>query len=337
LDVESTGSAGESGNGLDTRGHNNEPSATTTTIHTNPTTSTTATASGAADTTPIPLQSTPHNTHDDAETSMTLEGETTMAERTLVEDTPEDEEQQNVKKTHAKGLSGSSFGSRAPVRGHGQQKSVGSVRHGDPLRREEEEAGEETVLEGDIVDFREAKESEEGDNGSGEGAGQVLAISGEKGSQPTRRPAHLTLDARGPSPSPTPTPWEDIDPPLDHNLKAMAGYYSVGVSGPPKFRTLQNSGCVFSLGVCAMLMDILISHGSRPLIPKSSYYFGPPGPDSAYGTAPVGQIGVHHPREVLRIERDYTGGELIQFAPIYPLELEGRVSGFPKDIYFIVY
>ncbi|EEB87122.1 hypothetical protein MPER_15657, partial [Moniliophthora perniciosa FA553] len=37
-----------------------------------------------------------------------------------------------------------------------------------------------------------------------------------------------------------------------------------------------------------------------------------------------GQIGVHHPREVLRVERDYTGGELIQFAPIYPLELEGR-------------
>ena len=42
---------------------------------------------------------------------------------------------------------------------------------------------------------------------------------------------------------------------------------------------------------------------------------------------PVGHIGQHHPREVIRVERDYTGGELIQFAPIYPLELEGRVSG----------
>ena len=40
----------------------------------------------------------------------------------------------------------------------------------------------------------------------------------------------------------------------------------------------------------------------------------------------VGQIGVHHPREIIRIERDYTGGEVVQFAPIYPLELEGRVS-----------
>ncbi|TFK47953.1 hypothetical protein OE88DRAFT_1685158 [Heliocybe sulcata] len=66
--------------------------------------------------------------------------------------------------------------------------------------------------------------------------------------------------------------------------------------------------------------------GDRTLIPKSSYYFGPPPPNSAYGTHPVGQIGVHFPREVLRIERDYSGGELIQFSLTYPLELEGRVT-----------
>lgn len=65
---------------------------------------------------------------------------------------------------------------------------------------------------------------------------------------------------------------------------------------------------------------------SRPLVPHSAYYYGPPPPDSAYGTDPVGQIGVHHPREIVRIERDYSGGELPQFAPTYPLELEGRVS-----------
>lgn len=40
----------------------------------------------------------------------------------------------------------------------------------------------------------------------------------------------------------------------------------------------------------------------------------------------MGQIGVHHPREILRVERDYTGGEIIQFAPIYPLELETRLT-----------
>ncbi|KAH7884020.1 Golgin subfamily A member 7/ERF4 family-domain-containing protein [Phlebopus sp. FC_14] len=64
----------------------------------------------------------------------------------------------------------------------------------------------------------------------------------------------------------------------------------------------------------------------RPLVPHSSYYFGPPPPDAAYGTPPVGQIGVHHPREIVRIERDYGGGELVQFSPIYPLELEGRIT-----------
>ena len=63
----------------------------------------------------------------------------------------------------------------------------------------------------------------------------------------------------------------------------------------------------------------------RSLIPKSSYYYGPATGDTAFGTAPIGHIGVHHPREILRIERDYTGGEVIQFSPSYPLELEGRV------------
>jgi len=61
-------------------------------------------------------------------------------------------------------------------------------------------------------------------------------------------------------------------------------------------------------------------------IPRSSYYVGPPGIDSAYGTDPVGQIGVHYPREIVRIERDYAGGELVQFQPTFPLELDGRIT-----------
>jgi hypothetical protein len=40
----------------------------------------------------------------------------------------------------------------------------------------------------------------------------------------------------------------------------------------------------------------------------------------------MGRIGVHHPREIVRVERDYTGGEIVQFTSVYPLELEGRVS-----------
>jgi hypothetical protein len=61
-------------------------------------------------------------------------------------------------------------------------------------------------------------------------------------------------------------------------------------------------------------------------VPVSSYYFGPPPVDSAYFTPPMGQIGLHHPREIVRVERDYSGGEIVQFASTYPLEFEGRVS-----------
>jgi len=76
------------------------------------------------------------------------------------------------------------------------------------------------------------------------------------------------------------------------------------------------------------VMDMLVTKdvSSKRLIPKSAYYYGPPPIHSAFGTEPIGHIGVHHPREVVRIERDYTGGELIQFAHVYPLEFEGRIS-----------
>jgi len=117
-----------------------------------------------------------------------------------------------------------------------------------------------------------------------------------KASSNRTSPFHLNL-----KPSSSPQPWDQIEPPLENNLK-----YSP--STQQKFHTMQKPS------------------EPRPLIPKSSYYFGPPPPESAYGTAPTGHIGVHHPREILRVERDYTGGELIQFAPIYPLELEGRIT-----------
>jgi len=61
-------------------------------------------------------------------------------------------------------------------------------------------------------------------------------------------------------------------------------------------------------------------------VPISSYRFEPPGRDSVYYTPPMGRIGVHHPREIVRVERDYTGGEIVQFTSVFPLELEGRVS-----------
>ncbi|TFK76640.1 hypothetical protein BDN72DRAFT_754048 [Pluteus cervinus] len=118
----------------------------------------------------------------------------------------------------------------------------------------------------------------------------------------SRRASHLRLDLKPPSPQ----PWDLIDPPSDDGRKGGVDFCST--PGSRKFESMQNSS------------------PARALIPKSSYYSGPPPSHSAYGTPPVGQIGRHHPREVLRIERDYTGGEVIQFAPIYPLELERRIT-----------
>jgi hypothetical protein len=116
-------------------------------------------------------------------------------------------------------------------------------------------------------------------------------------SSPRRASELQPLDTKPPSPQ----PWDLVDPPPSNGRRGT-DYYST--LGPRKFDTLQTQGPV----------------------PKSSYYFGPPPPGSAYGTHPIGQIGAHHPREILRVERDYTGGELVQFAPIYPLELEGRIT-----------
>jgi len=65
---------------------------------------------------------------------------------------------------------------------------------------------------------------------------------------------------------------------------------------------------------------------STPKPPHSSYYIGPPSAISAYGTPPCGQMGVHHPREIVRIERDYDHGELVQFSAAYPLEFQGRIT-----------
>ena len=61
-----------------------------------------------------------------------------------------------------------------------------------------------------------------------------------------------------------------------------------------------------------MLVFFFSSISQPPGVPKSSYYTGPPVMGSAFGTNAVGEIGVHHPREIIRIERDYSAGELPQ-------------------------
>lgn len=65
---------------------------------------------------------------------------------------------------------------------------------------------------------------------------------------------------------------------------------------------------------------------ASPKPPHSSYYLGPPTGQTAYATPPCGQMGVHHPREIIRIERDYDHGELVQFSSSYPLELQDRIT-----------
>ncbi|RDB29061.1 Golgin subfamily A member 7 [Hypsizygus marmoreus] len=143
---------------------------------------------------------------------------------------------------------------------------------------------------------------EEDDDDIGSTNGGLCSNVEKKPQVASRRASHLHLDLKPPSPQ----PWDLVDPPDSDGRKGGPDYYST--LGSRKFHTLQST-----------------TH-TRPLIPKSSYYFGPPPSDSAFGTPPVGQIGLHHPREIIRIERDYTGGELVQFAPIYPLELEGRIT-----------
>ncbi|KAJ7226108.1 Golgin subfamily A member 7/ERF4 family-domain-containing protein, partial [Mycena pura] len=150
-----------------------------------------------------------------------------------------------------------------------------------------------------------AETEEEHEHGFTPTVAEEHAPVGEEALKPratvTRQASRIDLDAKL-----EPQPWDLVDPPETNNAKTNGEYYS-SLKGQ-KYNTLTSP------------------RRARSLIPKSSYYFGPPPSDSAYGTPPVGQIGLHHPREILRVERDYSGGELIQFAPIYPLELEGRIT-----------
>ncbi|KAF8272322.1 Golgin subfamily A member 7/ERF4 family-domain-containing protein [Lactarius quietus] len=112
-----------------------------------------------------------------------------------------------------------------------------------------------------------------------------------------------------------PTPWESVAlPSTDGNT--VAKHPSFPPTPYVVFACLQN----YLLDSCAKYRRVKRS------VPVSSYYFGPPPPNSAYFTPPVGQIGVHHPREIVRVERDYSGGEIVQFSSTYPLEFEGRIT-----------
>nr|XP_018260533.1 uncharacterized protein I303_07455 [Kwoniella dejecticola CBS 10117]OBR82691.1 hypothetical protein I303_07455 [Kwoniella dejecticola CBS 10117] len=57
-----------------------------------------------------------------------------------------------------------------------------------------------------------------------------------------------------------------------------------------------------------------------------SYYALQALPPQSYFHQPIsGTIGRHLPKEIIRIDRDWSGGELCQFDTVYPLELDGRI------------
>ncbi|KAH8120728.1 Golgin subfamily A member 7/ERF4 family-domain-containing protein [Phellopilus nigrolimitatus] len=119
--------------------------------------------------------------------------------------------------------------------------------------------------------------------------------------------------------APSPQPWDLVDPPPDSDDRG--GDLGHGVQERQgRLRKTTSKSLLFGS------RDVVVKDGKKYRIPRSSYYFGPPPDTSAFGTAPIGHMGVNHPREVVRIERDYSGGELTQFSPAYPLELEGRIS-----------
>ncbi|RXW23475.1 hypothetical protein EST38_g2381 [Candolleomyces aberdarensis] len=185
---------------------------------------------------------------------------------------------------------------------------------------------------GDITIIAEEHPTEEG--GEGEEAKRPSSSTEDNNSSAAKAPSvspRSQQQARPPAKNlqlnikpPSPQPWDLVSPAEDRD-ENNGRVVKIGLSVPPSVGGYSSGTQNFGA------MQSAVGNG-RPLVPKSSYYFGPPGPDSAYGTPPVGQIGVHHPREILRIERDYTGGEVIQFAPIYPLELENR-AGPLEELY----
>ncbi|WVW86618.1 hypothetical protein I302_108671 [Kwoniella bestiolae CBS 10118] len=60
--------------------------------------------------------------------------------------------------------------------------------------------------------------------------------------------------------------------------------------------------------------------------PRSYYALQALPPHSYFHQPITGTIGKHLPKEVIRIDRDWSGGEVCQFDTVYPMELEGRIK-----------
>ncbi|WVQ79493.1 hypothetical protein IAT38_001592 [Cryptococcus sp. DSM 104549] len=60
--------------------------------------------------------------------------------------------------------------------------------------------------------------------------------------------------------------------------------------------------------------------------PRSAYPRQALPTDSYFHQPVTGTIGRHLPKEVVRVERDWSGGEVCQFETSFPMELEGRIQ-----------
>lgn len=73
------------------------------------------------------------------------------------------------------------------------------------------------------------------------------------------------------------------------------------------------------------------SHPRPRLHSSASSMIGIPEHLIVFGTKPQGIIGKHKPREIIRVERDYSAGDVIQFWSGWVWELEGRVSNLSSS------
>ncbi|WWC93085.1 uncharacterized protein L201_008050 [Kwoniella dendrophila CBS 6074] len=60
--------------------------------------------------------------------------------------------------------------------------------------------------------------------------------------------------------------------------------------------------------------------------PRSYYSLQALPPHSYFHQPITGTIGKHLPKEIIRIDRDWSGGEVCQFDTVYPMELDGRIQ-----------
>lgn len=130
--------------------------------------------------------------------------------------------------------------------------------------------------------------------------------------QPSMIPSSSPVVFPPPSPSPSPSAKAHANSPTSYTPNPPAHMSS---SAHPRLYPLDPNP---NSGPAARRISVASAVSARSSLS--------PG-DTIFGSSPVGVIGRTKPREVVRIERDYSMGERCQFWSGWVWELEGRVSG----------